>query len=187
MRVTEAGPDEFTDDDRRICYHDGVASMTAMMVAPPQMHITEDFLDRLFKPNGKFLRKRTAVFYRPLTPGAAIKAAAKLRKGAKIAATSGEESEFSKHRTELAKKTQSDLVSGASMTAFAIEVTVTFEPTRRGERDATQELKNILEGTGIAYRFVETDTAAAFHSTLPLGILPWAYSTIGQDITDRAN
>lgn len=187
MRVTDAGPDEFTDDDRRICYHDGVASMTAMMVAPPQMHITEDFLDRLFKPNGKFLRKRTAVFYRPLTPGAAIKAAAKLRKGAKIAATSGEESEFSKHRTELAKKTQSDLVSGASMTAFAIEVTVTFEPTRRGERDATQELKNILEGTGIAYRFVETDTAAAFHSTLPLGILPWAYSTIGQDITDRAN
>jgi hypothetical protein len=188
MKVTEAGPDEFDDSARRICYHDGVASMTAMMVAPPMMHITEDYLNRLFKPNGKFLRKRTAVFYRPLTPGAAVKAAKKLRDGARRSATAkGQPSEFDQYRQELAKATERDLVTGASMTAFAIEVTVTFEPTKRGIRDATQELKNILEGTGISYRFVETDTAAGFHSTLPLGMLPWAYATVAQTITDRTN
>ncbi|UQB17901.1 hypothetical protein LIX22_002974 (plasmid) [Clavibacter nebraskensis] len=54
MKVTTAGPDEFDDDARRVCYHDGVASMTAMMTVPPQMHITEDFFNGLFQPNGKF-------------------------------------------------------------------------------------------------------------------------------------
>lgn len=189
MKVTQAGPDEFHDEQRRICYHDGVASMTAMMVAPPQMHITEEFLEVLFRPNGKFLRKRTAVFYRPLSPGAAIKAAKKLGANARRNSTTatGQDDELAKYRRQLAKKTELDLMTGASMTAFAIEVTVTFEPSKRGIRNATTELKNILDGTGIAYRFVETDTAAGFHSTLPLGVLPWAYATAVQGVTDRTD
>ncbi len=188
MKVTEAGPDELNHDSRRVCYHDGVASMTAMMVVPPQMHITEDFLNGLFQPNGKFLRKRTAVFYRPLSPGRALKAAKKIRENATRNSTTatGAPDQMAKFREKLATKTELDLMTGASMTAFAIEVTVTFEPSKRGLRNATAELKNILDGTGISYRFAETDTAAAFHSTLPLGVLPWAYATAMQSVTDRS-
>ena len=133
MTVTQAGPDEFHDDQRRICYHDGVASMTAMMVAPPQMHITEELMNVLFRPNGKFLRKRTAVFYRPLSQGKAFKAAKKVGANARRNSTTatGADDEFAKLRQELAQKTQMDLMSGAAMSAFAIEVTVTFEPTQR--------------------------------------------------------
>ena len=190
MPVTQAGPDEFHDDQRRICYHDGVASMTAMMVAPPQMHITEELMNVLFRPNGKFLRKRTAVFYRPLSQGKAFKTAKKVGVNARRGSTTvtGETDEFAKLRQELAQKTQMDLMSGAAMSAFAIEVTVTFERTPQAIRRATTELKAILEGAGdLTYRFIETDTAAAFHSTLPLGVLPWAYATAMQTVTDRTD
>ncbi|WP_412875015.1 hypothetical protein [Curtobacterium flaccumfaciens] len=71
------------------------------------------------------------------------------------------------------------------MTAFAIEVTVTFDPTKRGTNNAIGELKQIFNGTNISYRFIETDTSAAFHSTLPLGVLPWEYATAMQTVTDR--
>ncbi|KQO64260.1 SCO6880 family protein [Curtobacterium sp. Leaf261] len=188
MKVTQAGPDEFHDDQRRICYHDGVASMTAMMVAPPQMHITEELMNVLFRPSGKFLRKRAAVFYRPLSQGKAFRAAKKVGENARRNTTTatGGSDEFAKLRQELAHKTQLDLMGGAAMSAFAIEVTVTFDATPQGIRKATTELKSILEGAGdLTYRFVETDTAAAFHSTLPLGVLPWAYATAVQQVTDR--
>lgn len=190
MKVTQAGPDEFRDDERRICYHDGVASMTAIMVAPPQMHITEELMNVLFRPNGKFLRKRAAVFYRPLSQGKAFKAAKRVAANARRGTTTatGGTDEFAKRRQVLASKTNNDLMSGASMAAFAIEVTVTFEPTPQGIRKATTELKQTLEAAGdLTYRFIETDAAAAFHSTLPLGVLPWAYATAIQTVTDRTD
>lgn len=188
MRVTQAGPDEFDDSARRICYHDGVASITAMMVAPPQALITEDLMNRLFQPNGKFLRKRAAVFYGPVDPGKAFKLAKKMRGNAKrnSKGVRGDDNEIEKRREQLAQKTEVDLMTGASMTAFAIEVTVTFEPTKRGTKNAIGELKQIFNGTNISYRFIETDTSAAFHSTLPLGVLPWEYATAMQALTDRS-
>lgn len=188
MRVTQAGPDFFDDSARRVCYHDGVASMTAMMVAPPQMHITEQILNDLFRPNGKFLRKRGAVYYRPLTQGKAFKTAQKIGEDANRNTTTatGRRDIAAQRRGALADKTLSDLQQGASMAAFAIQVTVTFPATEQGLREAETELKNLLEGAGdMTYRFVETDTAAAFHSTLPLGVLPWAYATAAQQLTDR--
>ncbi len=185
MKVTQAGPDEFNDDDRRVCFHDGVASMTVMMTVPPQAHITETTLEELFAPQDRFLRKRVAIFYRPLTPAQAIKRATELRRNAGVSATAkAQPSMFDKHQEKLAEKAEGELVTGASMTRFAIMVTVTFEPTKRALRDATQKLKATLEGTGISYRFVETDTSAAFHATLPLGLLPWTYQTPAQAITE---
>ncbi|KDP89793.1 MULTISPECIES: SCO6880 family protein [Clavibacter] len=188
LRVTEAGPDEFDDTARRICLHDGVASVTVMMLAPPQAHITEDSMDALFAPQDKFLRKRVAVFYRPLTPGESLRRATELRRSAGVAATAkARASMFDTYKVQLADKTETDLVSGASMTRFAMEVTVTFEPTPRSQRDALQKLKGLLEGTGLTWRFVETDTAAAFHSTLPLGLLPWHYETPVQRLAEGGN
>ncbi|ALD14368.1 hypothetical protein GW571_14550 (plasmid) [Clavibacter capsici] len=188
LRVTDAGPDEFDDTARRVCRHDGVASVTVMMLAPPQAHITEDSMAALFLPQDKFLRKRVAVFYRPLTPGESLRRAAELRRSTGVAATArARASMFDTYKVQLADKTETDLVSGASMTRFAMEVTVTFEPTPRAQRDALQKLKGLLEGTGLAWRFVETDTAAAFHSTLPLGLLPWQYETSVQRLAEGGN
>ncbi len=86
-------------------------------------------------------------------------------------------SSFDKHQQLLADKTETELVEGASMTRFSIEVTVTFEPNQKAYREATQKIKTLLEGTNLAYRFVEVNGSAAFHSTLPLGVLPWLYQS----------
>lgn len=188
LQVTQAGPDTFDDSERRVCYHDGVASMTAMMVAPPQMHITEQILDDLFRPNGAFLRKRGAVYYRPMAQGKAFKTVQKIGDNAVRGNTTitGRQDIAAGRRGKLAGKVLDDLQGGASMVAFAVQVTVTFPATEQGLLDAETALKNLLEGAGdLAYRFVETDTAAGFHSTLPLGVLPWAYATAMQQVTDR--
>ena len=176
MRLVEAGPDYFDDFQPRVAFHDGVCSMTVMMTIPPRIHITEKTFKDLFAPADKFLRKRVTVFYRPLSTGEAIKKAEQLRKGANISATAkGMASGFDKQKVKLAEKTENDLVEGASMTAFSLMVTVTFEANDRAYRDASQKLKALLESTNLAYRYAETGVSAAFHSTLPLGILPWSY------------
>lgn len=177
-RLTEAGPEYFDDSQRRVSLHDGVASMTVMMTVPPRMHITEDTFRELFSPQDKFLRKRVAVFYRPMNAGDAVRKAQQLRRGAGVAASAkGMASNFDKHKQKLADKTETELVEGAAMARFSLEVTVTFEPTQRAYREATQKLKTLLEGTNLAYRFVEVHGSAAFHSTLPLGVLPWLYQS----------
>lgn len=176
-KVTQAGPEFFDDSNKRVSYHDGVASMTVMMLVPPRMHITETTMETLFSPSDKFLRKRVAIYYRPLSGAQAVKRAQNLRRGAGFTATTskGQTSTFDEHRVKLAKKTEGELVEGASMTRFMLMVTVTFEPTERAYRDATTRLKSLLDECNLAYRFVEHGSSAAFHSTLPLGVLPWLY------------
>lgn len=179
VRVVDAGPEYFDDFQKRVAFHDGVASMTAMMTIPPRIHITERTFKGLFAPQEKFLRKRVTVFYRPLSTGEAIKKAEQLRKAASVSATAkGMASSFDKQKIKLAEKTENDLVEGASMTAFTLMVTVTFEPNDRAYREATQKLKNLLDATNLGYRFVDVGVSAAFHSTLPLGILPWSYQGV---------
>lgn len=176
LRLVDAGPEYFDDVQKRVAFHDGVASMTAMMTVPPRIHITERIFKDLFAPQDKFLRKRVSVFYRPLSTGEAITKAGQLRNSTKVSATAkGAASGFDKRKVTLAEKTENDLVEGASMTAFTLMVTVTFEPTDKAYREATQKLKSLLEGTNLGYRFVNVGVSAAFHSTLPLGILPWTY------------
>lgn len=175
-RLVDAGPAYFDDFQPRVAFHDGVASMTAMMTIPPRIHITEKTFKPLFGPQDKFLRKRVTVFYRPLSTAESIKKAEQLRKATTVSATAkGQASGFDKQKVKLAEKTENDLVEGASMSAFALMVTVTFEANDKAFREATQRLKNLLGSTNLAYRFVESGVSSAFHSTLPLGILPWKY------------
>lgn len=179
VRVVDAGPEYFDDFQKRVAFHDGVASMTVMMTIPPRIHITERTFKGLYAPQAKFLRKRVTTFYRPLSTGEGFKKSEQLRKSASVSATSkGMASSFDEQKIKLAKKTQNDLVEGAAMTAFAVMVTVTFEPNDKAFREATQKLKNLLDGTNLGYRFVDVGVSAAFHSTLPLGILPWSYQGV---------
>lgn len=185
MKLSEAGPQYFDDFPGRIALHDGVASITAQMTIPPRIHITDTTFKELFAPQEKFLRKRVTIFYRPLGTDQAISKAEQLRRNTNVTATSkAQQSSFDQHKVDLAKKTETDLVAGASMTCFALMVTVTFEPNQQAYREAKHKLQTLLGATNLGYRWVDHGASAAFHSTLPLGILPWAYQGVVDHVAE---
>lgn len=178
LRVTQAGPDYFDDSNQRVCVHDGAASMTALILAPPRLHITEDSLKGLFSPSERFLRKRVATFYRPVAPARTVQLAEQMGNTAStMASAKARQTERDRRTMRHAQKLESEVVSGAAMTRFAMAATVTFEPDSRAYREATLKLKSLLESSSLTYRFCDFDTAPAFHATLPLGMLPWLYET----------
>jgi hypothetical protein len=178
LRVTEAGPDFFNDERRRVCFHDGVASMTALILEPPKLHINESTLAPLFGPAPRFLRKRVALFYRPVAPDKAVQMVQRLGgKVSTVASSKARETAEDRSLVTKAKKLEQEVTDGASVTRFSMAVTVTFEADERPYREAELALKQLLGQSALSYRFCDFDTAAAFHSTLPLGILPWMYET----------
>lgn len=176
--LTMAGPQFFDDGHGEVVFHDGVCSLTAMMTAPPASHITARTLDRLLGPNAKFLRKRVAIFYRPVDPGTARKTVDRQVRNAQFRMDTrrSRPTSFDKQRKAVAEKTEEELSQGARLTMFAVMVTVTFAPTEKGYRDAVNQLKSLMNQTLMEYRFIETAGSAAFHLTLPFGVLPWLYS-----------
>lgn len=173
-----AGPGFFDDSQGRVSYHDGVASMTLMMTVPPGAHITARSFDRIFGPNSKFLRKRVALFYRPVDPGTGAKVVDKLVKTAdwKISTRKGRPTSWDKATKAVAEKTEEELAQGARLSLFSMMVTVTFSPDQKSYRDALNQVKSLMNQLIMPYRFVEHAGAAAFHTTLPYGVLPWKYS-----------
>lgn len=178
LRVTGAGPDYFDDSNRRVCLHDGVASMTALILAPPRLHITETTLNGLYSPSARFLRKRVVTFYRPVAPGKTMQLVERMGTTASTTATAkARQTARDKTAMRHAAKLENEVVAGAAMTRFAMAVTVTFAPDARSYREATQKVKSLLESSSLTYRFCDWDSSPAFHSTLPMGILPWLYET----------
>ncbi|MDD7930780.1 SCO6880 family protein [Microbacterium thalli] len=178
LRVTEAGPDYFDDSNRRVCLHDEVASMTALVLAPPRLHITEDTLAPLFRPSERFLRKRVTTFYRPVSAAKSTALVEQMGATASTVATAkARRTERDNRVVQHAAKLEQEVTSGAAITRFGMAVTVTFEPDTRSYREATLKLKSLLEASSLTYRFCEHDAGPAFHTTLPLGILPWLYET----------
>jgi hypothetical protein len=173
-----AGPGFFDDSQGRVVFHDGAASMTLMMTIPPGAHITAKSFDRIFGPNPKFLRKRALVVYRPVDPGTAAKTVDKLVKTAdwKISTRKGRPTSYDKARKLVAEKTEQELSTGARLAMFSIMVTVTFAPDEKSHREALNQVKSMMNQVLMPYRFVEHAGSAAFHTTLPFGVLPWRYS-----------
>jgi hypothetical protein len=178
LRVTEAGPDYFDDGAKRICLHDGVASMTALVLAPPKLQITEDTMAGLFRPADRFLRKRVAIFYRPVSPARTVQLVERMDARANTTASAKARSTaVDRDRIKKAQKLEEEVVQGAAVTRFGMAVTVTFEPDERAYREALLKLKSLLETSSLSYRFCDYDAGPAFHTTLPLGILPWLHET----------
>lgn len=173
-----AGPGFFDDSQGRVVFHDGVASMTLMMTVPPGAHITSRSFDRIFGPNSKFLRKRVGLFYRPVDPGTGAKVVDKLVKTAdwKISTRKGRPTSWDKAAKAVAEKTEEELAQGARLSLFSMMVTVTFAPDEKSYRDALNQVKSLMNQLNMPYRFVEHAGSAAFHTTLPFGVLPWRYS-----------
>lgn len=70
-----------------------------------------------------------------------------------------------------------ELAQGARLSLFSLMVTVTFEATEEAHRDALNQIKSLMGQLLMPYRFVEHAGSAAFHTTLPFGVLPWIYNT----------
>lgn len=181
LRVTQAGPDYFDDDFERVVMHDGVASMTAFVLVPPRIEITESTLNALFGPADRFLRKRVCVMYRPVSQGKTMRLVEQLSKSSSMEASAkARVSAQDQRKVRQAAKLEDQVVEGAAMTRFSIAVTVTFNPDARSYREATTKLKTLLEQSSLTYRFCEWDAGPAFHSTLPLGILPWLHESVAE-------
>lgn len=178
MKVTEAGPEYFDDKHGRVVLHDGVASITALVLVPPRMEITSDSMNSLFAPASQMLRKRTAVLYRPVPPDQTMDVVEKIGKNTTMAATA---------KSQISAQDQSDvqtnralarqIVKGATLTHFGTVVTVTFDANQKAYLAAELKLKSLLSQTGLTYRICEWDSGPAFHVTMPLGLLPWLYET----------
>nr|WP_176704980.1 SCO6880 family protein [Arthrobacter sp.]AXV46597.1 hypothetical protein pA58H2_p51 [Arthrobacter sp.] len=175
----QAGPEFFDDSRGRVVFHDGVASMTLMMTVPPESQITARSFDQLFGPNAKFLRKRVAIMYRPVDPGTAAKTVNRLVRNAdwKISTRKGRATSFDTKNKAVAEKTELELAQGARLSMFSLMVTVTFEANQEAYRDALNQIKSLMGQLLMPYRFVEHAGSAAFHTTLPFGVLPWTYNT----------
>jgi hypothetical protein len=175
---SQAGPGFFDDSQGRVVFHDGVASMTLMMTIPPGAHITARSFERVFAPNAKFLRKRVALIYRPVDPGQGARTVDGMVKNAqwRMDTRRGRATSFDRAAKDVAEKTEEQLARGARLSAFALMVTVTFAPTEKAYRDALTQVKSLMNSVILSYRFVEHAGSAAFHTTLPFGVLPWAHT-----------
>lgn len=174
----QAGPEFFDDSQGRVVFHDGVASMTLMMTIPPESQITARSFDRLFGPNPKFLRKRAIIIYRPVDPGSAARTVNRLVRTAdwNIGTRKGRPTSFDMKAKAVAEKTEQELSQGARLSMFSLMVTVTFEANEKAHREALNQVKSLMSQLLMPYRFVEHAGSAAFHTTLPFGVLPWKYS-----------
>lgn len=174
-----SGPGFFDDSQGRVVFHDGVASVTLMMTVPPKAHITAKSFDRLFAPNSKFIRKRVWIGYRPVDGGRAAKTVDQLAKTAdwKMSTRKGRPTSFDKAKKVMAEKAEDELARGARMSMFSIMVTVTFAADEKAYKDAMTQVKSLMNQLIMPYRFVNHAGSAAFHTTLPFGVLPWKYSS----------
>lgn len=179
LKVTQAGPEYFDDSVGRVCLHDGVASMTALVLAPPRQRITEQRFETLFAPTDRFLRKRVTVFYRPLSFGKSQRMVEAMSDQAELLQSAKRRPRHDdKRRVDHARKAEAEIGDrGAAMVHFGMAVTVTFDVDKRSYREAELQLKTLLERSSVAYRFCDADAGPAFHATLPLGMLPWQYET----------
>lgn len=173
-----AGPEFFDDSAGRIVRHDGVASATVMMTVPPQSFIHARSFDALFGPNPKFLRKRVAIFYRPVDPGRGARTVDQQVKNAqwRMDTRRSRPTAYDRAARAVAEKTEEELAAGARLSMFSMMVTVTFADEEKAQREALHQLKMLMTPLMMEHRFVEHAGSAAFHITLPFGVLPWRYS-----------
>lgn len=169
------GPEYMDGTHKRVVLHDGVASMTVMVMEPDQAQITERSYARLFAPSRNFLRKRVAFFYRPIPVGKQRSTIDSASRGATTEATSKKRTTaFDTKKSKAAKAAAAQMSNGASLVQWQAMITVTFEPTQKAARAAENELKGIM--AGMRWSFADYVPEAAFHQTLPLGVFPWVYA-----------
>lgn len=171
-----SGPTYMNGNHKRVVLHDGVASMTILMSVPDQSKITPYTYQALFAPSQSFLRKRVAMFYRPIP---AFKQRSRMDQTSRAASTEAGSKQrntfFDTKKKAATKNAEAQMANGATIQEYCVMVTVTFEPNRKAQRAAENELKTLMGG--MRWSYADFVSEAAFHQTLPIGIFPWVYSS----------
>ena len=171
----KSGPDFIDATHPRVVLHDGVASMSVMMLIPDPGKKTEKTYRRLFEPSKHFLRKRVTMLYRPIPVS---QSRSRINNAERTSATELSSqrhvTQFDTVKAQGVQATMNQMTRGALVHEWALMVTVTFEPSRAAQREAENEIKAMMGG--MKYHFVDYAADAAFHQTLPLGIFPWVYA-----------
>ena len=174
---SDAGP-SFGSESRGVFRHDGGASFTVEQRIPPRGTIRSRHLRRLVSPHEAFLRKRVTVFYQPTDIGhgqtiaeRAVKAEDfnnSQQKGRRTASTG--------RRRAQAEKLDQEIAAGATLVPFALMATATFSDDPDMERRAKNTLTALMTDSRMKVRNTAGLQAAAFHLTLPFGLIPWEFT-----------
>lgn len=171
-----SGPEYINANHKRVVLHDGVASMTAMLSIPDPQKITARTYRSLFEPSKHFLRKRVALFYRPVPDSRQRARIDQAQRGFSMQWSSKKRNTaFDAKEGDVVNTAMKKMTNGAKLQEWCLMVTVTFEANRKAQRAAENELKAIM--SGMKWTFADYVPEAAFHQTLPLGIFPWVYAS----------
>jgi len=174
----EAGP-AFLEESRDMVAHDTGTSISYEMKTAPLGHIVDTHLHRLTKQYGAFSRKRVTLLYRPIDIGDGMTAAARMTKSAGLRVNKqGRPSSVDSREANLANHTEEELANGATMVPFSMVATVTFPADDNAAQVARNQLKSLMTASKMQARACSGTQVAAFHISLPFGLLPWEFTTV---------
>ena len=151
--------------------HDSAYSMTWSMTVAPRGNVQSSVLARLLAPHPALVRKRVALLYRPIDAArAAGMVEADLRASQFVATSSKNPTARSGLSVRAAAATAQEEAAGAGLVNFSMLVTATItDPTREAEARAV--IDNLAATARVRLRPVYGAQAAAFASSLPLGLI----------------
>lgn len=151
--------------------HDSALSISWAMTTAPRGNVQSSVLARLLAPNPVLARKRVALLYRPIDAArAAAMVEADLRAAQFIQTSVRTPTARSVMATRAATATAQEEAAGAGLVNFAILVTATITDARR-EAEARAVVDNLGATARLRLRPVYGAQAAAFASSLPLGLV----------------
>lgn len=173
----DAGP-SFGSESRGVFRHDGGASFTVEQRVPPRGIVRSRHLQRLVSPHEAFLRKRVTVFYQPTDIGRGQMIAERTVKAEDFNASQqkGRRTATTGRRRAQAEKLDEEIAAGATLVPFALMATATFTDTPDAERRAKNTLTTLMTDSRMKVRGTPGLQAAAFHLTLPFGLIPWEHT-----------
>lgn len=167
--------------------HDSGKSVTWEMVEAPRSAVTERSLTGLLSPSPDFARKRVALIYRPHTPASAARVSESDVDTAVFNAEQGKKRVTARARLRVAstERSRDEVASGAGMVRFSLLVTATVLAGERGDLDqAVASVEGSAGAVLMRLRRCYGTQAAAFATTLPVGLVPWKHTMIPDQIRE---
>lgn len=178
----EAGPSSH-HVGRDYYEHDGVVSRTWTMAEGPRGLLFDNALARLMAPNGRVLRKRVAMVYRPEPEAQWVKIVDNAQNNAQFVSNASR----SRARNEMAldetKQMAREQAAGAGLVRVGMVITATVA-SRAELPMATQIITSEFTPTRAKLRTAAGSQDAAFLGSLPLGIVLPYYTITGTSIGD---
>lgn len=177
-----AGPVRWVPADNHV-HHDRAWSVTYQMIEPPTTFFAAT-LEPLLRPNSEIMRKRVALMYRPLGPFEAPKAVDRDVNAAKSEASKKNASARAEREYQIAQQVSREEAQGAGLSVFGIAVTATTDDRSQLER-VESAVAQLAAPARLRMRPALGNQAAAFLSTLPIGVVLPAQMALPVEIHDQ--